>query len=140
MKKLLLGFAYMLAVAQNVGAQEASNFARLYVGAVEPQYPKSSWHDIPYYKGNTNFYKGRVSYHGVVYDDVKLRFDLLKQCVVVSRQLKERFVCLSRNTSTGLKWMVTGMCMIRRIAYVIPLCFVTAALTGCVCIIVYGTF
>ena len=34
MKKLLLGFAYMLAVAQNVGAQEASNFARLYVGVL----------------------------------------------------------------------------------------------------------
>ena len=93
MKKLLLGFAYMLAVAQNVGAQEASNFARLYVGAVEPQYPKSSWHDIPYYKGNTNFYKGRVSYHGVVYDDVKLRFDLLKQCVVVFPP-GERAFCL----------------------------------------------
>ena len=93
MKKLLLGFAYMLAVAQNVGAQEASNFARLYVGAVEPQYPKSSWHDVPYYKGNTNFYKGRVSYHGVVYDDVKLRFDLLKQCVVVFPP-GERAFCL----------------------------------------------
>ena len=93
MKKLLLGFAYMLAVAQNVGAQEASNFARLYVGAVEPQYPKSSWHDIPYYKGNTNFYKGRVSYHGVVYEDVKLRFDLLKQCVVVFPP-GERAFCL----------------------------------------------
>ena len=93
MKKLLLGFAYMLAVVQNVGAQEASNFARLYVGAVEPQYPKSLWHDIPYYKGNTNFYKGRVSYHGVVYDDVKLRFDLLKQCVVVFPP-GERAFCL----------------------------------------------
>ena len=93
MKKLLLGFAYMLAVAQNVGAQEASNFARLYVGAVEPQYPKSSWHDVPYYKGNTNFYKGRVSYHGVVYEDVKLRFDLLKQCVVVFPP-GERAFCL----------------------------------------------
>lgn len=93
MKKLLLGFAYMLAVAQNVGAQEASNFARLYVGAVEPQYPKSSWHDVPYYKGNTNFYKGRVSYHGVVYDDVKLRFDLLKQSVVVFPP-GERAFCL----------------------------------------------
>ena len=105
MKKLLLVFAYMLAVGQNVEAQEnyipadarslssASDFARLYVGAVEPQYPKTSWHDLPYYKGNTNFYNGRISYHGVVYDDVKLRFDLLKQCVVVFSP-GERAFCL----------------------------------------------
>ena len=94
MKKSLLVIACMLAVGQNVRAQEsASDFARLYVGAVEAQYPKSSWHDIPYYKGNTNFYPGRVSYHGVVYDDVKLRFDLLKQCVVALPP-GERAFCL----------------------------------------------
>ena len=77
----------MIVVVQNVEAQEyfssASDFARLYVGAVEFQYAKPLWYDMPYYKGNTNMYKGRVSYHGVVYDDVQLRFDLLKQCVVV---------------------------------------------------------
>ena len=105
MKKLLLVFAYMLAVGQNVEAQEnfipadarslssASDFSRLYVGAVEPQYPRTSWHDLPYYKGNTNFYDGRISYHSVVYDDVKLRFDLLKQCVVVFPP-GERAFCL----------------------------------------------
>ena len=105
MKKLLLVFAYMLAVGQNVEAQEnfipadarslssASDFSRLYVGAVEPQYPRTSWHDLPYYKGNTNFYDGRISYHSVVYDDVKLRFDLLKQCGVVFPP-GERAFCL----------------------------------------------
>jgi hypothetical protein len=86
-KKYLLVFAFIMAVVQNVGAQEyftsASDFARLYVGAVEPQYQISSWYDIPYYKGNTNMYKGRISYYGVVYDDVQLRFDQLKQRVVV---------------------------------------------------------
>ena len=68
MKKYRLVFACMMAAVQHVGAQEyfhsASDFARLYVGAVEPQYQKSLWHDIPYYKGNTNLYKGRISYHG----------------------------------------------------------------------------
>ena len=77
----------MMAVVQKVGAQDyfssASDFSRLYVGAVEPQYQTSLWHDIPYYKGNTNMYKGRISYYGVVYDDVQLRFDQLKQRVVV---------------------------------------------------------
>ena len=96
-RKYLLIFACLVAVVQKMGAQEyfssASDFARLYVGAVEPQYSKSLWHDIPYYKGNTNMYKGRISYHGVVYDDVQLRFDQLKQCVVVLSPV-ERVVCL----------------------------------------------
>ena len=79
----------MMAVVQNVGAQEdlslssASNYARLYVGAVEPQYQTELWYDNPYYKDNTNVYNGRISYHGVVYDNVLFRFDQLKQRVVV---------------------------------------------------------
>ena len=77
----------MMAVIQDVGAQEnnssASDFARLYVGVLEPQYQKSLWHDIPYYKDNTNLYSGRISYYGVVYDDVQLHFDQLKQRVAV---------------------------------------------------------
>ncbi len=83
----MLVFACIMAVVQTVGAQTyfsaASDFARLYVGPVEPQYSKTLWHDLPYYQGNTNMYKGRVSYHGVVYDDVQLRFDQLKQCIIV---------------------------------------------------------
>ena len=77
----------MLLFVQKLGAQEyypsASDFARLYVGEVEPQYQISLWNNIPYYKENTNLYKGRVSYCGVVYDDVQLRFDQLEQRVVV---------------------------------------------------------
>ena len=86
-KKYLLVLACMIVVIQPVGAQDyfasASDFARLYVGAVEPQYQLSLWHDIPYYKGNANMYQGRVSYYGVVYDNVQLRFDQLEQRVVV---------------------------------------------------------
>ena len=86
-KKYLLVLACMMAVVQNVGAQEyfssASDFARLYVGSVEPQYQTWLWHEMPYYKGSTDMYIGRVSYHGVVYEKVKLRFDQLRQCVVV---------------------------------------------------------
>ena len=76
-----------MAVVQNVEAQtyfaSASDFARLYLGEVEPPYNKSLWHDIPYYNGNTEMYNGRVSYHGVVYDNVQLRFDQLEQRLVV---------------------------------------------------------
>ena len=83
----MLALACMTVIAQNSGAQEtsssASDFARLYVGALEPQYQIWSWQDIPYYKGNTDAYRGRVSYHGIVYDDVLLRFDQLAQRVVV---------------------------------------------------------
>ena len=60
-----------------------SNFARLYVGVIEPQYSTWLWHDLPYYRGDINFYPGRVSYYGVVYDNVQLRFDQLEQRIVV---------------------------------------------------------
>ncbi|WP_051522993.1 TonB-dependent siderophore receptor [Prevotella sp. P6B4] len=77
----------MTLVVQHTEAQDyfsaASDYARLYVGPIEPQYQLSTWYDIPYYKGNTNMYQGRISYCGVVYDHVKLRFDQLKQHVVV---------------------------------------------------------
>ena len=71
----------------------ASDFARLYVGAVEPQYESWLWHDIPYYKDKTNVYDGRISYHGVVYDHVQLRYDQLKQQVVVLSPVEKVF-CL----------------------------------------------
>ncbi len=70
-----------------LGAQEvsslATDFARLYVGPVEPPYSKSLWHDIPYYQAHTNVYHGRISYFGVIYEHVQLRYDQLKQRVVV---------------------------------------------------------
>ncbi len=87
----------MMAVVQYAGAQDyfrsASDYARLYVGPIEPQYQVSLWHDIPYYKGNTNVYQGRISYHGVVYDEVQLRFDQLEQRVAVLTPVKGVF-CL----------------------------------------------
>ena len=86
-----------MAVVQYAGAQEyfrsASDYARLYVGPIEPQYQVSLWHDIPYYKGNTNVYQGRICYHGVVYDEVQLRFDQLEQRVAVLTPVKGVF-CL----------------------------------------------
>ena len=87
LKKYLLLGGCMMMLVQSVVAQDnspsASNFARLYVGQVEPPYQLALWHDIPYYNGTTNLYKGRVCYYGVVYDNVQLRYDQLKQCVVV---------------------------------------------------------
>ena len=86
-KKYFFVFVCIMMVVQNVNAQEyfssASDFARLYIGEVEPQYLLSAWRDIPYYKGTTDLYEGRISYHGVVYDHVKLRFDQLEQRVVI---------------------------------------------------------
>ncbi len=86
-KTCVLALVCMMAAIQPIGAQDyftsASSFARLYIGPVEPQYSKMVWHDLPYYKGTTDAQKGRVSYYGVVYDDVQLRFDQLKQQVVV---------------------------------------------------------
>ena len=86
-KKYFFVFACFMMIVQNLKAQEffssASDFARLYIGEVEPQYLVSAWRDIPYYKGTTDLYEGRISYHGVVYDHVKLRFDQLEQRVVI---------------------------------------------------------
>ena len=76
-----------MAIVQHTRGQvqvaSPSNFARLYVGVIEPQYSTWLWHDLPYYRGDINFYPGRVSYYGVVYDNVQLRFDQLEQRIVV---------------------------------------------------------
>ena len=97
MKKYRLIFVFLMAMAQSVGAQEyfssAADYARLYVGAIEPPYEKGVWHESPYYKNKADMYRGRLSYHGVVYEDVKLRFDLLRQCVVVLPP-GEKVVCM----------------------------------------------
>ncbi len=85
--RFLLAFVYLMAVAHHVGAQEyfssAADFARLYVGPMEPQYLKTEWRDVPYYNGDTGTYPGRISYYGVVYDNVQLRYDQLRQRVAV---------------------------------------------------------
>ena len=87
MKKYLLALACVISGVQNTEAQEyfssASDFARLYVGEVEPQYQMWTWKDSPFYKDDQEMYKGRISYHGVVYNNVQLRFDLYKQRVAV---------------------------------------------------------
>lgn len=89
-----------MAVVQNARAQEeegffpsASDFARLYVGAVEPQYESWLWHDLPYYGDDINMYPGRISYSGVVYDHVLMRYDQLRQRVIVLSPVGEVF-CL----------------------------------------------
>ena len=93
----MIALVCMMAVVQYAGAQDyfrsASDYARLYVGPIEPQYQVLLWHDIPYYKGNTNVYQGRICYHGVVYDEVQLRFDQLEQRVAVLTPVKGVF-CL----------------------------------------------
>ncbi len=87
----------MMSVILHVGAQEhmsfASDYARLYVGAFEPQYQLRLWHDIPYYSDKVDFYTGRVSYYGVVYDDVQLRFDQFMQRIVVQAP-GNNYICL----------------------------------------------
>ena len=60
MKKLLLGLVCTAFFVQHGGAQEkvaTSSYARLYVGAIEPQYQLWMWHDVPYYKDNWGIIK-----------------------------------------------------------------------------------
>ncbi len=98
MKRVLFIFASMLAMGvQSVEAQEyfssANSFARLYVGQIEPQYNLPLWQDNPYYKESVQTWKGRVCYHGVVYDNVNLRFDMYKQNLVVVAPVTDAY-CL----------------------------------------------
>ena len=87
MKKYLLALACVISGVQSTEAQEyfssASDFARLYVGEIEPQYQLWTWKDSPFYKDDQDMYKGRISYHGVVYNNVQMRFDLYKQQLAV---------------------------------------------------------
>jgi hypothetical protein len=41
------------------------------------------WHNSPYYNDSTNLFQGRVSYYGVTYDNVPMRFDQYRQHLVV---------------------------------------------------------
>jgi outer membrane receptor for ferrienterochelin and colicin len=94
-KKVFCFIACMMAIVQNTKAQDyfssAANFARLYVGTVEPPYQIWLWNDCPYYKDNSDTYRGRISYYGVVYDDVQLRFDQFKQSIAVLSPLGNVF-------------------------------------------------
>lgn len=87
LRKNVLFLGCMVIGVQSVVAQDffssASDYARLYVGQVEPQYQLALWQNIPYYKDNTGTYKGRISYYGMVYDNVQLRFDEYRQQVAV---------------------------------------------------------
>lgn len=80
---------------QNLAAQDyldyAADHARLYVGRVESQYQLTAWRDNPYYGDNVDVHVGRLSYHGVVYNNVKLRYDLLTQNVVVQSPTTNSF-------------------------------------------------
>jgi hypothetical protein len=87
MKRFCIAMVCLMVALQPAGAQgffqSASDFARLYVGPIEPPYSKTLWHDMPYYKNDANMYEGRISYYGVVYEKVQMRFDQLKQRVIV---------------------------------------------------------
>ena len=76
---------FLLGLAISAKAQDAvcDDYSRLCVGHIEDQYLLSLYQDIPYYGDNTDFHKGDVSYHGVVYKDVMLRYDMLKQLLIV---------------------------------------------------------
>lgn len=71
--------------AQGTATDDAGDYARLYVSRKEQPYNLKRYTLSPYYDGKGDFYYGRVSYAGVIYDNVKLRYDnYLQQVVVVA--------------------------------------------------------
>jgi len=82
---LLLFGGYEKGVAQD-------DFSPLFVGKMEKQYQQTIYKDIPYLGDNYTPVKGDISYDGITYKDVEMRYDLLKQQVVVSSPQKKLLV------------------------------------------------
>lgn len=97
MRKTFFLVACLLATGvHEIVAQEhiasASSHSRLYSGAIEPEYDARFWADNPYYGDVTSPFKGSICYHGEVYDNVSLRYDLLNQTVCVQSPVSNAYV------------------------------------------------
>lgn len=83
---LLLSLS-LCASAQNDNdnaAATAGDYAPLFVGRMEQPYVLKSLSDSPYLFGNDMLLQGRVSFDGIIYNNVKMRYDNLAHNLVVS--------------------------------------------------------
>jgi len=64
----------------------------LFVGRIEKQYNQAIYKDVPYLGDNNNLTKGNISYNCIVYSTVMMRYDLLKQQIVVNTPQKNIFI------------------------------------------------
>lgn len=67
-------------------------YARLYVGRIEEPHIYAQYDSLPYYGNTVNTFSGKMSYYGVTYDSVNMRYDLLRQEIVVCTPVTNIFV------------------------------------------------
>lgn len=78
--------------SQTGSSAPVDDYARLFVGRMETPYIQKQY-SIPPYLGDTDeFADGMVSYDGIIYNNVKLRYDELKQQLVVVNPGMSSFV------------------------------------------------
>lgn len=75
---------------QDICAQ--GDYSRLYVGRMEPQYNLAQYKDNPYYGNSSDLHTGTISYYGVIYNKVQMRYDMILQQVVVCTPGRNVFV------------------------------------------------
>ena len=82
----ILGLGVLPLMAQyaalSVPRAETSDYEPLFVGKLEPAVNLSRWLNNPYWE-NSDFTLGEVSYLGVVYVNVRMRYDAFRQHLVV---------------------------------------------------------
>jgi len=82
---ILIFGGYIKGVAQD-------DFSPLFVGRIEQQYQQALYKDIPYLGDNYRLVIGDISYNGITYSNVKMRYDLLKQQIVVNSPQKNQLI------------------------------------------------
>lgn len=70
------------------GADDKQEFMRLYVGRIELPYALKLYSMNPYLGEDSKFVPGTVSYDGIIYSNVMLRYDELKNQLVVLTPVK----------------------------------------------------
>ena len=86
---LIMALHSSLFICHSVAQDE---YSPLFVGKIEKQYQQSRYHDNPYFGDKYDVIKGDISYNGIVYKNVPMRYDMLKQQVIVSSPTNNQLV------------------------------------------------
>lgn len=81
-ERLLLGVILALYSLSSI-AQETSDYSRLFVGQAEQPYSATQYNQSTYLGGNDEVQRGKICYFGKTYDNILMRYDLLKSQIVL---------------------------------------------------------
>lgn len=68
------------------------DYSPLFVGKIEKQYQQSRYNNVPYLGNSYDVIKGDICYNGILYKNVAMRYDMLKQQVIVSSPNNNKFI------------------------------------------------